>query len=305
MSRDKLAALPGTAQKTALTALLDRFDPLEPAFGAPYEGLNALESATQAAKSAVHAVLDDTWDATLHGPDGALADLHDATADPAAAVRQVVQKRFVAPLDTLFGLAEPLAQGLDGIVGQVKRLVADLDAKVAALVTGPNALGGINDALQQLVQRLYDIDFGVVTQNLDQLYADVRGKIAALDPAQLAQALQAAFDELLGALDLDQAIPAADVAKLDADYAAVIDKLRALDPKKLVVDAVQPVFEKDVLPLLDAFDITPLLESIVDRLQALEGDLGTQLGRVNDAYTEMRGAIPAGVGGGVGGGISV
>jgi hypothetical protein len=38
-----------------------------------------------------------------------------------------------------------------------------------------------------------------------------------------------------------------------------------------VVDAVQPVFEHDVLPLLDAFDITPLLKSIIGRLQTLEG----------------------------------
>ena len=57
------------------------------------------------------------------------------------------------------------------------------------------------------------------------------------------------------------------MAKLDTDYAAVIAKLKALDPKKLIVDAVQPVFEENVLPLLDVFDITPLLQAIVDRLR--------------------------------------
>jgi hypothetical protein len=305
VSRQKLAAL-GGPEATAIGTLLDRFDPLQPAFGAPFEGLKALREAAESAKSAVHTVLDETWDQVLHGPDGALADLHDlGTADAAQAVRAVVEQRFVDPLAALFSLAAPVARGFDGIVGQVKRLVDDLDAKVAALVTGPNSLGGIKDALEELVSRLHAVDFSVVTQGIDQVYADVRAKIAALDPANLAQAVKDAFDELLGALDLDQAIPPADVAKLDSDYAEVIDKLKALDPKKLVVDAVQPVFEQDVLPLLDAFDVAPLLQTIVERLQALDEELGTQLGRVDDAYGEMRSAIPAGAGAGASGGVSL
>jgi len=306
VSRQKLAALPDSVQKTAIATLLDRFDPLKPAFGAPFEGLKALREAAESAKAAVHAVLDETWDQALHGPDGALADLHDlGTADAAQAVRAVVEQRFVDSLAALFSLAAPVAKGFDGIVGQVKRLVDDLDAKVAALLTGPNSLGGIKDALEELVSRLHAVDFSVVTQGIDEVYADVRAKIAALDPAKLAQAVEDAFDELLGALDLDQAIPPADVAKLDADYAEVIEKLKALDPKKLVVDAVQPVFEQDVLPLLDAFDVAPLLQTIVDRLQALDEELGTQLGRVDDAYSEMRNAIPAGAGSGASGSVSL
>jgi hypothetical protein len=305
VSRQKLAALAGP-EATAIGTLLDRFDPLQPAFGAPYEGLEALREAADSAKSSVHTALDETWDQALHGPDGALADLHDlGTADAAQAVRAVVEKRFVDPLAALFSLAAPVARGFDGIIGQVKRLVDDLDAKVAALVTGPNSLGGIKDALEQLVSRLHAVDFSVVTQGIDQVYADVRGKIAALDPASLAQAVEDAFDQLLAALDLDQVIPPADVAKFDADYAAVIDKLKALDPEKLVVDAVQPVFEQDVLPLLDAFDIAPLLQTIVERLQALDEELGTQLGRVDNAYSEMRNAIPAGAGAGTSGGVSL
>jgi hypothetical protein len=306
VSRQKLAALPASPEKTAITALLDRFDPFQPAFGAPYEGLKDLRESATAAKEAAHDVLDDTWDQVFHGPDGALADLNDlAAADAAQGVREIVTKRFVDPVSALFSLAAPAARGLDGVVGQVKLLVQDLDAKVAQLLTGPDSLGGIKDALEQLIQRLHDVDLGVVTQSLDQIHADVRGKIAALDPANLAQAIENAFDELLGALDLDQAIPPADVAKLDADYAAVIEKLKALDPKKLVVDAVQPVFEQNVLPLLEAFDITPLLQAIVERLQALDEELGTQLDRVNDAFVAMRAAIPSEAGAGAGAGVSL
>ena len=306
ISRPKLEALSDSPEKQAIVTLLGRFDPFQSEFGAPYEDLHDLREAAQSAKTAVHGVLDETWDQVLHGPDGALADLHDlAAADPAQAVRDVVERRFVDPLAALFSLAAPVAEGIDGIVGQVQRLVQDLDAKVEALVTGPDSLGGIKTALEQLVQRLHAVDFTVVTEGVDNVYADVRVKIAALDPAHLVQAVQDAFDKLLDALDLDQAIPPADVAKLDKDYAAVIAKLKALDPTKLIVDAVEPVFEENVLPLLDVFDITPLLQAVVDRLEVLADELGTQIGRVNDAYKALRAAIPASAGAGAAGGISV
>ena len=84
----------------------------------------------------------------------------------------------------------------------MKRLVDDLDA-IAALVTGPDCRR-IKDVLQQLVQRLHDVDFGVVTQSLDQVYADVRGKVAALDPRTRRRC--GSPGSALSALDLDQAI---------------------------------------------------------------------------------------------------
>jgi hypothetical protein len=120
----------------------------------------------------------------------------------------------------------------------------------------------------------------------------VRSKIAALDPANLAQAVAADFAALLDDLDLSQVLPDADVKQLDDDYKAVITKLSALDPKKLVVDVVQPVFDQDVKPLLDAFDLSKLLDAVVDKLHGLKDELKTELGKVNDAYKQLRAAIP-------------
>ncbi|HEY6031068.1 MAG TPA: hypothetical protein VIU44_10910, partial [Gaiellaceae bacterium] len=214
---------------------------------------------------------------------------------PGDAVRALVTQRLVEPLAALFSIAEPVGRGVDGVLSQVKRLVTDLDGKLAQLVTGPDSLGGIKDTLEQLVQRLHAVDLGVVAQSLDALTAQVRGKLEALDPANLAAAVSAAFDEVLGALDLPQAIPVEDVQKLDDDYAAVVAKVKALDPKALVTDVVKPAYEQKVLPLLDAFDLTPLLQAIVDRLQALETDLGTQIDKVDAAFTQMRSAVPAAV----------
>jgi hypothetical protein len=175
----------------------------------------------------------------------------------------------------------------------VAKLVDDLDAKVGSLVSGPGSLGDVKDTIESLVDRLHAVDLGFLTSNLHDLFAEVRGKVAALDPANLAQAVSSDFDDLLGQLDLSQALPPADVQHLDDDYHAVVQKLSALDPKTLVIDVVQPAFEHDVLPLLESFDLSPLLDAIVDKLKGLKDELRQELGKVNDAYKEMRAAIPS------------
>jgi len=178
-------------------------------------------------------------------------------------------------------------------VTEVKKLVDDLDGKITSLLTGPGSLGDIKTTIEALVDRLHQVNLDFLTTSLDDLFADVRSKLAALDPANLAQALKTDFDSLLGSLDLSQALPQADVDELDADYQKVIDKLAQLDPKKLVTDVAQPVFDSDVKPLLDAFDLSKLLDAIVDKLNGLKDELKQELDKVNDSYKQMRAAIPA------------
>ncbi len=221
--------------------------------------------------------------------------MHGLTVGPAVgqSVRDLVASRFAAPMNAAFALTVPLATGVDAIVTEVKKLVDDLDAKLGSLVTGPGSLGDIKDTIESLVDRLHAVNLGFLTTSLHDLFADVRGNVAALDPANLAQALSADFDELLGQLDLSQALPQADVDTLDADYQEVIDKLAQLDPKKLVTDVVQPVFDSDVKPLLDAFDLSKLLDALVDKLHGLKDELKQELAKVNDSYKQMRAAIPS------------
>ena len=208
-------------------------------------------------------------------------------------MRDIVEASFATPLNAAFALTEPLATAVDAIVTEVKKLVDDLDAKLGSLVAGPGSLGDIKDTIEALVDRLHQVNLDFLTTSLNDLFADVRSKLAALDPANLAAALSADFDELLDQLDLSQALPKADVDELDADYQEVIDKLAQLDPKKLITDVVQPVFDSDVKPLLDAFDLGQVLDAVVSKLQGLKDELKQELEKVNDAYKQMRAAVPA------------
>ena len=55
---------------------------------------------------------------------------------------------------------------------------------------------------------------------------------------------------------------------------------------------MQPVFDSDVKPLLDAFDLGKVLDAVVDKLHGLKDELKQELDKVNDAYKQMRAAIP-------------
>ena len=294
VSRATLNALPDSPEKTAAAAALDRFDPLSTTFMAPFEGLRNLALALSAAKTSAHTLLTDAWDADYTGPDGALGDMVGLTAGPAVgqSVRDIVKSRFADPMNAAFALASPLATGVDAVVTEVKKLVDDLDGKISSLLTGPGSLGDIKNTIEALVDRLHKVNLDFLTTSLDAVFADVRSKVAALDPANLAQALSADFDSLLGQLDLSQALPQTDVDELDADFKKVIDKLAQLDPKKLITDVVQPVFDSDVKPLLDAFDLSKLLDAVVDKLHGLKDELKQELDKVNDSYKQMRAAIP-------------
>jgi hypothetical protein len=182
---------------------------------------------------------------------------------------------------------------VDAIATELNKLVVDVDGKIGALVTGPGSLGDIKDTVEALVDRLHAVDLDFLTASLNEVFADVRGKLTALDPAAIAAAASAEFDALLDELDLSQALPAADVAKLDEDYQKVVDKLGALDPKQLVIDVVQPVFDADVQPVLLAFDLSVVLDALLAKISGLEDELRAELERVNEAYQEMRAAIPA------------
>ena len=51
---------------------------------------------------------------------------------------------------------------------------------------------------------------------------------------------------------------------------------------------MQPVFDSDVKPLLDAFDLGQVLDAVVSKLQGLKDELKQELEKVNEAYKEMR-----------------
>jgi hypothetical protein len=161
------------------------------------------------------------------------------------------------------------------------------------LLLGPNSLGGIVDAIKALVKRLENLNFKFLSDSLKELFARVRGKLDAFNPAHLADALDKAFSDMLNTLSLATILPADEMAKLDGDYAKIVDKLKGLDPAKLVTAVVQPEFDQKVMPLLDAFDLTEVLNAIGDALHKLAGQLKSELDRVNQAFQAMLNSVPS------------
>ncbi len=295
VSRQALAALPDSAEKAALTAALDRFNPAQPVFAAPYQALEELRQAIQQARASLQALLAD-WDERFHDADGTLAALRlaQATGEQLAQfLGDELGPQLTRPLVKAFAALDPVRQTADVFITELESLITDLQARLTDLLLGPDSLGGIRDALQELVQRLRDFNLDFLSDSLASLFANVRGKLEAISPAQLGQALQTAFEDMLDTLDLGLVLPPDDVAQLDSAYTSVLDKLKGLDPNTLVTEVLQPEFEETVLPLLEAFDLTPLLTAIVERLRTLDDELRQEMARVNEAYQEMLRSAPS------------
>ncbi|HEX7182489.1 MAG TPA: hypothetical protein VF756_11645 [Thermoanaerobaculia bacterium] len=293
--RPALAALPASAAKDAVAAALNRFDPLDPAFGAPFLALGAFRQTLTEARSGFAAGLTG-WDARYHAAGGALASFRITGATPVELrqwVHEALEPQFIRPFQLLLGIAELASGPLGAVLSAFRELVDELQGKVSDLLLGPDSLRAITGSLQALVDRLRGFNLSFLVDSLNDVFAEVRGKVAAVDPAQIRPLIEEAFDEMLDTLSLDLVLPPADVATLDADYVEVIDKLKALDPEKLVVDVIRPEFDARILPLLASFDLTALLTALIERLRSLDEELKAGMERVNGAYREMLDAVPS------------
>jgi hypothetical protein len=197
---------------------------------------------------------------------------------------------LLAPLRYLFSLVESLQPALQALLARLSALVTQLTTGVAALTTGPASLQAISDAVQQVVNILRNIDIGVLRESLQALFTQLLDQLDALNPAQLGQTLDQAFDDLLAPIGLATLVPARTIDPLDASYSAVLDKLRALDPEQLITAVVQPEYEAAVTPLIEAFDLTPAFDALIAFLRGLSDELGAELERVNGAYQGLRAA---------------
>ena len=292
-----LATMPDSVppQKAAITQLLARVNPLQPAFGTPFEALAAFRQSIADAQTALTAALAG-WDGRYHAPDGVLAclaGLQPTGASLAAWLGDAATALVVRPLRTLLAAFAPVAAGIQPVATQLQFLITDLTGKVTQLVSGPGSVGAIKDAVDQLVARLRQLNLNFLSDSLTDLFGQIRAKLAALDPATLKASVDAAFAAMLATLDVHQILPQADVQKLDDDYAAVIVKLQALDPGKLVTDVVQPQFDATVKPLLQEFDLSGVLEAVAQALTGMKADLKAQLDNVNTAYQDMLAAVPS------------
>jgi hypothetical protein len=285
----RVAALPASPAKDAAQLVLARFNPTQPLHSAPLRVASEIQSAIASARGAL-AAMSAEWTETTDGLSplrnvnaGTLRDLVSAEIEPA-----------LRPMRFLFTSLGNLAAPVNGIVETLSTLITTLTTRTDALVNGPGSLSAISGAVQEVVDALRNIDLDFVGRSLDEVLLTVRDQLRALDPSTLGTELDRAFEQTLSALSLSTIIPADDIASLDEAWQSVIDKLRELDPGDLVEDALQPIWDDSVLPLLDAFDLTPVFAALIEFLESLKGELSGGLDEVNTAYQSLIALRPGG-----------
>jgi hypothetical protein len=295
ISREQLSIVEGfDAEKAALEALLDDCNPMQLEFSGPFQGLADFTASLRQAGEALEGSLAG-WDARWHAAGQPLAELRALSVRGDALRTQLsasLQSRMVAPFVSLFGAAAPLRDALSPILDNLERMVTLLQAKLDSALLGPDALGGAYEAMDGLIERLRDIDLGFLRESLGALFANLQGKMHSLSPAALKTALDSEFQRMLEALDLGLLMPEQSPDPLDQTYDDLVEDFAALDPDALLVNDLQATFEEHVVPLLDSFDLTPLVQRILDRLAALDDELKAEMQRVNGSYNGLLQAIP-------------
>jgi hypothetical protein len=293
LPRSQLEALPNSPEKTAILAVLNRFNPIDPAFVPPYQRAAELQSALAAVRSRLGALLSD-WENKHEA--SALAALRGLQATPEslrAWIGEALEDRIGRPIVAALSLVAPLVEVLGALVSKLQALVTALTGKLNSLLQGPGSLGAIRTSIQALLDQLQNFNLDFLTQSIGGVFSSLRGKLQTINPAALRTSIDAAFTAMLDTLRIDLLIPAAQIAQLDAAYQNVLDDLKALDPGKLVVEVVQPEFEANVVPLLEVFDPTEVLNALTAKLAGIEEELRAEIARVNEAYQRLLDSIPS------------
>ncbi|MRX51177.1 hypothetical protein GI374_12100 [Paracoccus sp. S-4012] len=285
-------SLPVGAERVAVEASLARFDPLDPAQAGGLRAASLLRRAIVDARADL-AAQGASFEATLHGPEGSLTIL--GSDAPLRGVVAAEIEGALAPVRFLIAQLGGAALPLAGVAGAFADLHTRLTGALGNILTGPASLQSIAEAVQAVVDALRHIDLGFLRESLDAVFAEVRGEIAALEPAPLLAALDREFGEVLDALDLDLLLPQDQIAGLEADAAALADSLRAFDPAALIGATVGPAFEARILPLIETLDITPVFDVLIEALRGLEVQLEAEMGRINTAYQQLLAARPPGI----------
>lgn len=294
LSRSAVEALPASPNRTALLDLLEQFDPTAAAFSAPFQQLARLRRATVNVEVALTLRLEG-WDDRYHAPGGVL----DQFNQPSAGIEQIkdwlraaVDEQFTAPLRAILARVKPTVDLINGFIGMLADLVSALQAKLDELLSAPAALIALGDTVQGLIDTIAAINLDFLQDSVNEIFDAVRTQFNNLSPRPLQQALDDSFDELLDAVSFDQVVSAGSMDDLDDDFNALVDKLRQLDPDEVLVRPLQEAFEEAVMPLIEAFDLTPVIEAVIERLTPLEDELRDELQRVDTAYQSMLAAAP-------------
>jgi hypothetical protein len=278
----------------AVLQALDRADPLKPELAGPYQALIVVQGRVESVADILHHETEGAI-RRYHEPGGTLASVAALEPTPAAVagwVREALQPQVVNPLRALLAPAGPVRAMVGPIVDEIQMLMKLLVLKIDAFGTAAGSAGKVTQTIEALIARLRELDLAVVSRSLGELFEQVRGKLEAIGPGAVAPLLDKAFDEMLAALDVGTLLPAESIAQLDEAVVEIVAALRSRSPQQ-VVAKFQLAFDKQLLPLVEAFDLGGLLDALLATLDGLDEELAGELDRVDKAYQAMLAAAPA------------
>ena len=287
-------ALPDSSEKTVITDLLARLNPMQEGFLGPFQVYANIKENITTVKQGLEAAFE-TWDTQYHHPESMFSNLgYDSlnTDQLKDMIRETIEPVLKKPLKALFSWSQPVSDAIIAFLGKIEPLIDSLQDKIAVLLLGPEALDRINDSIQSLEDRLRNLDFGFITASVESIFNEIETKIESLNPAVIGSALDQAFADFLETIDVTLLISQSDIDQLNSDFEEVITKLEALNPDTLVVQPLSEIYNNNILPLINAFDISEVIDAIVSRLKELDDELKTELDRVNQEYVEMLAAVP-------------
>lgn len=290
----QLALLPASLEKTNLETFLNEFKPLSAALAAPIDMMDRLPGQLHTQLQAFDQFLNE-WDGRFLEPTGPIMRLHQPSltvSELRTMLRETVQKQLMDSLDPIMQMIEYFQGGLDGILVQLAGLISDIQEILTDFLAITDALEEVRVAVNSLVDTLRNFNLNFIAEEFEAVFDALRGELAALSPAKIAEVLREAFDEILTLLDINQLIGA---AALDASYLEIVTELRRLDPGKIIIDSLQPAFEA-VLEFLMRFDLSVQIDAFLANIDRLKAELRAELTRVADAYEEMWNAIPSSIG---------
>jgi len=244
----------------------------------------------------------------LHFPDadGPLAPLLPTGPDRPLRdwLREAAQRQLGFPSAGFLKSLKLVGGLLEAATAALRELLQALEDKINDLLAAPVALAALLGHIADVQHRLLTLDLDVYKREVDSIYTALLDEVRALDPRSLEQPLSQARDRLIAQLSLTALLPPALRGELDAAYKELVAKIGSLDPDALLLQPLDARYAEAIQPLVDALQVGPAVQKVIDWLNSLDAQLGVEIDRVDVAYRDLLTAAPGG-GGGVSGGVSL
>lgn len=286
-----LNAAPNSADKTTVTQFLSSFDPMAEGISRPLHSLANWLDSLESGQTRLTRFFTN-WDAKYLGPQSPFNSLAQAgitAGELQSLLTDTIREQLTLSLEPIFELLDHFQAFFAGLLTEVDGFVGDLQAILADFLAITTALEELRDAINDLVETLENFDITFIATEVEQLFDQIRAKLLLISPERIGDIVGTTFTEILDLLNVNALLGA---AELDVQFTRLIDLLRALDPGKLLIELLQPEFDK-VVVFLERFDLVAPVDTFLGIIDRLQEELSTELDRTTDAYENMHGTITA------------